>query len=80
MIGRKLVIEYIDYFSVDEMEPSDRELVAAAIDAQKGSYCPYSSTSERVLIRMIVLLSSILDSDILAMSVSLRPYTVRFSK
>lgn len=42
MIGRKLVIEYIDYFSVDEMEPSDRELVAAAIDAQKGSYCPYS--------------------------------------
>jgi len=39
-----------------------------------------SSTSERVLIRMIVLLSSILDSDILAMSVSLRPYTVRFSK
>ena len=32
-----------------------------------------SSTSERVLIRMIVLLSSILDSDILAMSVSLRP-------
>ena len=42
MIERKLVIDYIDYFSIDEMEPADQELVSAAIDAQKGSYCPYS--------------------------------------
>ena len=52
------------------------------IETEEEDVCPLSdhffllsssSTSERVLMRMIVLLSSILDSDILAMSVSLRP-------
>ena len=42
MRKRKLVIEYEDYFAVEEMEPQDQELVYAAIDAQKGSYSPYS--------------------------------------
>ena len=42
MRKRKLVIEYEDFQSVEEMEPLDQELVAAAIDAQKGSYSPYS--------------------------------------
>ena len=42
MRKRKLTIEYTDYFSVEEMEPQDQELVAAAIEAQKGSYSPYS--------------------------------------
>ena len=42
MRKRKLVIEYEDFASVEEMDPLDQELVAAAIDAQKGSYSPYS--------------------------------------
>lgn len=42
MTTRQLLIEYIDYNSIEEMEPQDRELVLEAIDAQKGSYCPYS--------------------------------------
>ena len=42
MKTRKLLIEYTEYSSIDEMEASDRDLVLAAIDAQKGSYCPYS--------------------------------------
>ena len=42
MTTRQLLIEYIDYTSIEEMEPQDRELVLEAIDAQKGSYCPYS--------------------------------------
>ncbi len=42
MRKRKLVIEYEDFASVEEMDPLDQELVAAAIEAQKGSYSPYS--------------------------------------
>ena len=42
MRKRKLTIEYLVYRSVEEMDPLDQELVAAAIDAQKGSYSPYS--------------------------------------
>ncbi|MBR5699963.1 MAG: cytidine deaminase [Bacteroidales bacterium] len=42
MRKRKLVIDYLDFASADEMEPLDQELVAAAIDAIKGSYSPYS--------------------------------------
>ncbi len=38
----RLTIDYEEFSSVDQMEPRDRELVAAAIDAQKGSYSPYS--------------------------------------
>ena len=42
MRRRRLVINYVDYNSVEEMEPLDQELVAAAIEAQAGSYSPYS--------------------------------------
>jgi len=37
-----LSFNYREYSSIEEMEPRDRELVEAAIDAQKGSYAPYS--------------------------------------
>ena len=36
-------IRYEEFSSVEEMLPEDQELVAAAIDAQKGSYSPYSN-------------------------------------
>ena len=42
MTERQLTIDYIEYSSVEEMEPLDRELVAAAQEARAGSYSPYS--------------------------------------
>ena len=42
MTDRRIIIDYIEYASVEEMEPGDRELVAAALEAREGSYSPYS--------------------------------------
>jgi cytidine deaminase len=42
MTNRRITIDYIEYASVHEMEPQDRELVAAANAARTGSYSPYS--------------------------------------
>jgi cytidine deaminase len=42
MTNRSITIDYIEYASVNEMEPQDRELVAAANAARTGSYSPYS--------------------------------------
>ena len=39
---KTLNINYEEFSSVAEMLPEDQELVAAALDAQKGSYSPYS--------------------------------------
>ena len=39
---KKLSFDYEEFVSVSEMLPEDQELVAAALDAQKGSYSPYS--------------------------------------
>ena len=41
-MDKTLNIKYQEFASVSEMLPEDQELVAAAIDAQKGSYSPYS--------------------------------------
>lgn len=43
MNALKHVINYVEYSSIDEMEPGDRELVNAAMEAQQGSYAPYST-------------------------------------
>lgn len=42
MAQKVLNIAYEEFSSPQEMDPRDQELVAAAIDAQKGSYSPYS--------------------------------------
>ena len=42
MTDRRIIIDYIEYSTVEEMEPGDRELVAAAIESRNGSYSPYS--------------------------------------
>ena len=42
MSAKKLTIDYEEFSSVDEMLPGDQELVKAALEAQKGSYSPYS--------------------------------------
>ncbi len=38
----QLTIKYEEFASVSEMLPEDQELIALALEAQKGSYSPYS--------------------------------------
>ena len=42
MTDKRIIIDYIEYSSLEEMEPMDRELALAALDALGGSYSPYS--------------------------------------
>lgn len=37
-----LKLNYTEYASIEEMSPEDQQLVKAALEAQKGSYSPYS--------------------------------------
>ena len=48
----KLDINYQEYSSLEEMEPLDRELVEEAIEAQKGSYAPYSKFNVGAAVRL----------------------------
>lgn len=52
MTGRKVEINYTVYSSPDEMAPSDKELVEAAIAAQKTSYAPYSKFNVGAAVRL----------------------------
>lgn len=52
MNALKLEINYVEYSSIDEMEPRDRELVQAAIQAQEGSYAPYSTFHVGAAVRL----------------------------
>jgi cytidine deaminase len=47
-----LSFNYREYSSIEEMEPRDRELVEAAIDAKKGSYAPYSKFNVGAAVRL----------------------------
>ena len=38
-----LDINFTEYSSIEEMSPTDQALVREAIEAQKGSYAPYSN-------------------------------------
>ena len=38
----RLAINYEEYSLIEEMDPKDQALVREAIEAQKGSYAPYS--------------------------------------
>ena len=42
MAVKNLNILYEEFTAASQMDPADQELVAAAIEAQKGSYSPYS--------------------------------------
>lgn len=48
----KLEINYLSFDSATEMEPLDRELVEAAIQAQDGSYAPYSKFNVGAAVRL----------------------------
>ncbi len=52
MINKKIVINYEEYASVEEMLPEDQELVRAALEAQKGSYSPYSKFQVGAALRL----------------------------
>lgn len=41
-MNKTLNIKYEEFSSVSQMLPEDQSLVAAALEAQKGSYSPYS--------------------------------------
>ena len=45
MTSKEIKIAYIEYESLDQLDPQDRELAEAAIEATKGSYAPYSGFS-----------------------------------
>lgn len=48
----ELKINYIEYDSLDELSPRDRELAHAAIDAISGAYTPYSHFNVGAAIRL----------------------------
>lgn len=52
MIKKEIKTAFEEYASVDEMIPEDRELVAEAIEAMKGSYAPYSHFNVGAAVRM----------------------------
>lgn len=42
-MNKTITINYEEFASPEEMDARDRELVKAALEAQKGSYSPYSN-------------------------------------
>ena len=52
METRKLDISYQEYTSLEEMQPEDRSLALAAIDAMKGAYAPYSNFCVGAAVRL----------------------------
>ncbi len=52
MTNKEIRIAYQEYGSVDMLDPKDRELAEAAIEATKGSYAPYSKFNVGAALRM----------------------------
>ena len=52
MTSKEIKIAYIEYESLDQLDPQDRELAEAAIEATKGSYAPYSGFNVGAAVRM----------------------------
>ena len=48
----KLTINYEEFNSASEMLPEDQQLVKAALEAQKGSYSPYSDFQVGAALRL----------------------------
>ena len=51
---KKVTLElgFIEYSSLEEMDPQDQEVVKAAIEAQKDSYAPYSNFNVGAAVRL----------------------------
>ena len=52
MTSKEIKIAYREYGHIDELEPQDRELAMAAIEAIEGSYAPYSKFNVGAAVRL----------------------------
>ena len=52
MTDREINIKYLEYGSIEEMNPEDRELAAEALKAMSGAYAPYSHFHVGAAVRM----------------------------
>ena len=52
MTSKEIKIAYLEYESVDSLDPSDKELAEAAIEATAGSYAPYSKFNVGAAVRL----------------------------
>ena len=53
MTKKSITIDYTEYQSAAEMEPQDRALVEAALEARSGSYAPYSKFHVGAALRLV---------------------------
>lgn len=52
MTSKEIKIAYLEYELIDQLEPQDRELAQAAIEAISGSYAPYSNFNVGAAVRL----------------------------
>ena len=52
MTSKEIRIVYNEYESLDQLDPRDRELAQAAIEATKSSYAPYSHFNVGAAVRL----------------------------
>lgn len=52
MTNKELKIAYMEYDSIEQLEPQDRELAQAAVEAISGSYAPYSKFNVGAAVRL----------------------------
>ena len=52
MTSKEIKIAYREYGNIDQLEPKDKELAQAAIEATKGSYAPYSHFNVGAAVRL----------------------------
>ncbi len=52
MTNKEIKIAYQEFESVGQLDPKDRELAEAAIEATKGAYAPYSNFNVGAAVRL----------------------------
>ncbi len=52
MTNKEIKIAYQEFDSIDQLDPKDRELAEAAIEATEGSYAPYSRFNVGAAVRL----------------------------
>lgn len=52
MSEKEIKISFIEYKSIEELGPEDRELASAALEAMSGAYAPYSHFHVGAAVRM----------------------------
>ncbi len=52
MTNKEIKIAYQEFDSIEQLDPKDRELAEAALEATKGSYAPYSNFNVGAAVRL----------------------------